>query len=162
MGGGASQWKTLPPNNPVPEVRILLQIFGRLGWVLSVLSSYDFLVRRRLAHREKTELLAWYQRTLDTPPLLILKGLGSEFPLKLTIPTGMRSGGIYLKVTRDLEGKKCQGRTTVFSDDNVPIRCPTRSRLVLMHQEEQRRRKLYEDSNTTTVMRWEESYTSIW
>ena len=37
------------------------------------------------------------------------------------------------------QGKKGQGRTTVFATDAVPIRCPTRSRIGLMHHKEHRR-----------------------
>ena len=73
----------------------------------------------------------------------------------------MRSGVIYLKVTRDLEGKKCQGLTTVFSNDDVPIRFPKRLQLVLMRQEEHRRQELTEYSTTANMMRWEKVYTSI-
>ena len=83
---------------------------------------------------EKLELLARSQRPLGTPSLIRPTGLGSEGTLPPTVPTLMRSGGIYLKVTRDIEDKKCHGRMTVFSNDAVPILSPTRLRLSLMHQ----------------------------
>ena len=62
-------------------------------------------------------------------------GLGSEGPLPSTVPMGSWPGGIYLKVTRYLEGKNFQVRTTVFSNDAFLLRCTTRLRLALMHQE---------------------------
>ena len=54
---------------------------------------------------EKLELLARYQILLGTPPSTTPTVLGSEGPLLPTVPTVRRPGGIYLKVTRDLEEK---------------------------------------------------------
>ena len=70
------------------------------------------------------------------------------------MPTGKCLWGIYLEVTKHLEGGKCEGGTTVFSNDAVMIRWHIRSWLELFHQEKHRSQAPYEDSATTTVTRW--------
>ena len=117
---------------------VCVLVVRRLGWVLSGLSSCTCSGRRRWDHRENLEVLAWYQRPLGTPPPPTPIGLGSKGPLTSPMPTGRWPGGIYLKVTGDLEDKKCQGWTAIFSNDAVQICWPTSLRLELMRQEEHR------------------------
>ena len=82
----------------------------------------------------KLDMLAWSQKpgsTLTPPPPT---GWGSEGPPPPPAPMGRWTGGIHLKVTGDLEDKKGQVQTTVFTFDAVLLRCPTRSHLAIMHQ----------------------------
>ena len=48
-------------------------------------------------------------------------GWGSEGPPPLPAPTGRWLGGIHINVAGDLEGKKGQGQTEVFTVDAVLI-----------------------------------------
>ena len=83
---------------------------------------------------EKIELLDQSQRLLGIPPSQKPTVLGSEGYLPPPVPTGRLLGGIYLKITKVLEDKKCQVLTTVFSNDAVPLCFPTRLRLELRYQ----------------------------
>ena len=84
---------------------------------------------------EKLELLDRSQISdsiLTTPTSTGWRWEGTPPP---PAPTGRPPGGIHLKVTVDLEDKRSQGQMTVFIINDVPLRCPTRLRLALTHQE---------------------------
>ena len=113
---------------------VRLLIFVQSGWVLSGLSSCARSGRRRRVHREKLDLLARSQILLGTPPPPTPTMLCIRRSSSITRSNGKLAGGHISQGHQILEGKKCQVRTTVFSNDAVPLRCTTRLRLALMHQ----------------------------
>ena len=113
------------PPLPLPLASLLsplvvrLLIFVQSGWGLSGLSSCARSGRRRRVHREKLDLLAWSQILLGTHPPLTPNRIGIGRSSAIARSNGkLAGGGIYLKVTRYLEGKKVSG-----TDDGIQQRC---------------------------------------